>query len=179
MKFTVTAGHGAGDPGAVALDGKTCEADLMTELRDLVADRLKAMGHQVKTDGERWQNLPLVHALTLVPGAAAAIELHTNAFTNPRAGGVEVISLPHQKELARTIARKIAHTLEIPVRGAGGWIDQAQSARGRLGFVRAGGLVVETFFISNPSELARYLDRKLLVAAAIAESLAPPTWKPS
>lgn len=172
MRFTVTAGHGASDPGAVAATGES-EAQLMTELRDLVADRLRGAGHQVRTDGARWQNLPLVHALTLVPGADVAIELHTNAFTNPSAGGVEVISLPAQKEMARTIARRIAHTLEVPVRGAGGWIDQAQSARGRLGFVRAGGLVVETFFISNPRELAKYLQRKVDVAAAIADALAP------
>lgn len=172
MRFTVTAGHGSGDPGAVAASGET-EAQLMTELRDLVAANLRGAGHLVKTDGARWQNLPLVHALTLVPGADVAIELHTNAFTNPGAGGVEVISLPAQKEMARTIARRIAHVLEVPVRGAGGWIDQAQSARGRLGFVRAGGLVVETFFISNPRELAKYHQRKLMVAAAITEALAP------
>lgn len=172
MRFTVTAGHGASDPGAVAATGES-EAELMAELRDLVADRLRGAGHQVRTDGARWQNLPLVHALTLVPGADVAIELHTNAFTNPSAGGVEVISLPAHKEMARTIARRIAHTLEVPVRGAGGWIDQAQSARGRLGFVRAGGLVVETFFISNPRELAKYLQRKVDVAAAIADALAP------
>lgn len=171
MKFTVTAGHGAGDPGAVALDGKTTEAALMTELRDIVAAKLMAMGHQVKTDGARWQNLPLVHALTLVPGADVAIELHTNAAVSPGARGVEVISLPAQKEMARTIARRIAHTLEIPVRGGGGWIDQSQSARGRLGFVRAGGLVVEVFFISNPSELAAYQAKKWLVASAIVEAL--------
>ncbi|MGV3727719.1 N-acetylmuramoyl-L-alanine amidase [Hydrogenophaga sp.] len=179
MKLTVTAGHGASDPGAVALDGKTTEAALMTELRDIVALKLRSMGHDVKTDGERWQNLPLVHALTLVPGADVAIELHTNAAAHPGARGVEVISLPAQKEMARTIARRIAHTLEIPVRGAGGWIDQSQSARGRLGFVRAGGLVVEVFFISNPEELAKYLDRKYLVASAIAESLAPAAWSQS
>lgn len=176
MKFTITAGHGAGDPGAVAKSGET-EAALMTELRDIVAVKLRLMGHQVKTDGARWQNLPLVHALTLVPGSDVAIELHTNAFTTPSAGGVEVISLPAKVDLARTLARRIAHTLEIPVRGAGGWIDQSQSARGRLGFVRAGGLVVETFFISNPEELARYQDRKWLVASAIAETLSPPSWK--
>lgn len=175
MKFTVTAGHGAGDPGAVARTGET-EAALMTELRDIVTAKLQVMGHKVKTDGARWQNLPLVHALTLVPGADVAIELHTNAVESPAARGVEVISLPAQKEMARTIARRIAHTLEIPVRGAGGWIDQSQSARGRLGFVRAGGLVVEVFFISNPEELAKYLDRKWLVASAIAESLAPAGW---
>lgn len=170
MKFTVTAGHGAGDPGAVAKTGET-EAALMTELRDIVADKLRQAGHTVKTDGARWQNLPLVHALTLVPGSDVAIELHTNAVENPAARGVEVISQPAQKEMARTIARRIAHTLEIPVRGAGGWIDQSQSARGRLGYVRAGGLVVEVFFISNPEELAKYQARKWLVASAIVDAL--------
>lgn len=176
MKFTVTAGHGARDPGAVAADGRTTEAALMTELRDIVAMKLKSMGHQVKTDGDRWMNLPLVHALTLVPGSDVAIELHTNSAESAGARGVEVISLPAQREMARTLARRIAHVLEIPVRGAGGWIDQSQSARGRLGFVRAGGLVVEVFFISNPEELGKYLDRKWLVASAIAESLSPPHW---
>jgi N-acetylmuramoyl-L-alanine amidase len=57
------------------------------------------------------------------------------------------------------------------VRGAGGWIDQAATARGRLGFVRVGGLVVETFFLSNAEELAKYDARKWLVATAIAQAI--------
>ena len=170
MKFTITAGHGAGDPGAVAATGQT-EAELMTRLRDLVAERLRARGHTVKTDGAAWQNLPLVHAMTLVPGSDLAVELHTNAFMNPAAQGVEVISLPPRKEAARTIARSIAHALDIPVRGAGGWIDQSASARGRLGFVRVGGLVVEVFFISNPTEMAKYRAREDIVADAIARGM--------
>lgn len=170
MKFTVTAGHGAGDPGAVAADGTT-EAALMTELRDIVASKLRALGHTVKTDGARWQNLPLVHALTLVPGADVAIELHMNAATSTTARGVEVVSLPTQRELARTIARRIAHVLETPVRGGGGWIDQAQTARGRLGFVRLGGLVVEVGFISNPEELHKVRTRLWVVASAIVAAL--------
>ncbi len=177
MKFTITAGHDPVKTGAAYFGHK--EHELMTWLRDAVADILRDRGHQVKTDGARWQNLPLVHAITLVPGADVAIELHTNAFESPKAAGVEVVSMPAQKEVARTIARRIAHTLEIPVRGAGGWIDQSDTARGRLGFVRAGGLVVETFFLSNRSELDKYLDRKHLVAAAIAESLAPTVWSAS
>lgn len=170
MKFTITAGHGGRDPGAVAADGTT-EAAMVTELRDIVARKLRSAGHQVKTDGARWQNLPLVHALTLVPGADAAIELHMNAAASTTARGVEVISLPAQRELARTIARRIAHVLETPVRGGGGWIDQAQSARGRLGFVRAGGLVVEVGFISNPAELHMVRTRLWLVATAIVAAL--------
>jgi len=176
MRFTVTAGHGADDPGAVAKSGET-EAALMTELRDIVAIKLRNMGHEVKTDGARWENWPLLRALKLIPQSDVAIELHTNAFTKDSAGGVEVISLPSQKEMARSLARRIAHTLEIPVRGMGGWIDQSASARGRLAFVNAGGLIVEVFFISNPVELKKYSDRKWLVGSAIAETLAPPEWK--
>lgn len=170
MIFTVTAGHGGSDPGAIAADGTT-EAALMVELRDIVAHKLRAEGHTVRTDGDWRKNLPLPYALTLVPGSDVAIELHTNAFTNPTATGVEVISLPRQKDMARTIARRIGHTLEIPVRGAGGWIDQSKSARGRLGFVRAGGLVVEVFFLSNPRDFGMYDARKWRVASAIVSAL--------
>ena len=63
----VTAGHGGSDPGAIA--NGAIERDLMTELRDLVAIKLRATDMSVRTDGARWQNLPLVHALTLVPGS--------------------------------------------------------------------------------------------------------------
>jgi len=169
VKITVTAGHGGDDPGAVA--GSVCERDLMTELRDLVAANLAAAGHQVKTDGARWQNLPLVHALTLVPGADWAVELHTNAAVNPAATGVEVISLAKDKARAQRLARAIAGSLGLRLRGDAGWIDQAQSARGRLGFVRAGGMVAEVFFISNPVDLGVYVERKSAVAGAIASVL--------
>ncbi len=170
MKLVITAGHGAGDPGAVAADGTT-ENALMTELRDIVADKLRKAGHQVKTDGGWRQNLPLPYAITLIPGSDVAIELHTNAAANVFATGVEVVSLPEQAPLARRIAQAIARILQIKVRGDGGWIDQAATARGRLGYVRAGGLVVEVFFLSNPAELATYQLRKWLVASAIADAI--------
>jgi N-acetylmuramoyl-L-alanine amidase len=169
MKITVTAGHGGGDPGAVS--GQYNERDLMAQLRDIVAAKLRAAGHDVKTDGGKLQNLPLAHALTLARGADCAIELHMNASTSPKARGVEVVSLRRDKLRAQIIARNIAKVLDAPLRGDGGWIDQAQTARGRLGFVNAGGLVVEVCFISNPDELARYLDRHWLVATAIAEAV--------
>ena len=170
MKFTITAGHGGSDPGAVAMTGET-EAALMVELRDIVADKLRKAGHAVKTDGDWRANLPLPYALTLIPGSDVAVELHTNAAANVSATGVEVISLPAQAPLARRIAQAVAKVLEVRVRGDGGWIDQSQSARGRLGYVRAGGLIVETFFLSNPGELAAYQARKWMVASAIAQAM--------
>lgn len=169
MKYVVTAGHGGSDPGAVA--GEYREADLMADLRNILALKLRTAGHEVKTDGALLTNLPLASAMALIPGSACAIELHTNAFTKPTARGVECISLPRDRLMAQRIAQGIARVLETAVRGDRGWIDQSQSARGRLGFVRAGGIVVETFFISNPEELAKYQARKWLVATAIVEAM--------
>lgn len=172
MRFTVTAGHGGKDAGAPnPWDPLKPEAVLVTELRDIVARKLRDRKHEVTTDGDRWVNLPLVHALTLVPGKDAAIELHMNSHTNAGASGVEVVALPEHAELARTLARKIAHTLRLPVRGYGGWIDQRKTARGRIGFVRLGGLVVEVCFLSNPFDYAAYEAKKWLVASAIVEAL--------
>lgn len=167
--FTVTAGHGAADPGAVYF-GHT-ERELMAELRDLVAHKLRAKGHQVRTDGERGINLALVQALHLVAGSAAAIELHTNAADSPQATGVEVVALPAQRQLAQRLAQSIATVLGLRLRGDAGWIDQTQSARGRLGYVARGGMVVEVFFLSNLKDLAVYQSKKWLVAQAIADTL--------
>lgn len=169
MRITVTAGHGAGDPGAVAHGFN--EGDLMTELRDIVAMKLRAAGHQVVTDGGAGVNLPLADAIKRIAASNVAIELHTNAAANPSARGVEVISLPAQAPLARRVAAAIAGVLETPLRGDHGWIDQARSARGRLGFVGAGGMVVEVFFLSNVEELAKYRDRYWNVASAIAKAV--------
>jgi len=170
MKLTVTAGHGAGDPGAVE-PGGVREADLMADLRNIVALKLRNMGHEVQTDGTLLTNLPLAKALLLVPGSDVAIELHTNSFSNPAAAGVESIALPRQKLMAQRISAAIARVLDIPLRGEKGWIDQSKSARGRLAFVNAGGIIVEVFFLSNPGELAKYEARKWMVASAIAEAL--------
>jgi N-acetylmuramoyl-L-alanine amidase len=167
LKITVTAGHGNGDPGAVANGVR--EGELVTELRDILASKLRAAGAEVSTDGTRWQNLPLVHALTLVPGRAWAMELHTNASANPAANGVEVVALARDKIKAQAVAKTIADVLGFRLRGDGGWIDQAQSARGRLGYVNAGGMVVELFFLTNSEELQVYQEKKWLVASALAK----------
>lgn len=166
MKITVTAGHGDGDPGATY--GGMTEADLMADLRDLVAARLRAAGHDVRTDGEGRINRALTYAMQLIGGADVAIELHTNASDNPSATGVEVIALPEQRAQAQRLARAIAACLRLRLRGDGGWIDQSMSARGRLGFVACGGMVVEVFFLSNAGDRSAYLVSREAVADAIA-----------
>ena len=168
--ITVTAGHSPGSPGA-AHHGFH-EHELMTTLRDLVIMKLQARGLPVRGDGERGVNQPLALALHLIAGSSVAVELHTNAHADPQARGVEVVSLPQHRPLAQKLAQAVATILEEPLRGQRGWIDQAQSARGRLGYVASGGLILETFFLSNREALAKYTTRHWLVASAIADTLA-------
>lgn len=170
MNFTVCAGHDPKKPGAFHHGVK--EHELMVRLRDIVASKLRARGHNVRTDGERGINLPLLTAMGLVRGSDVAIELHTNAHDSPLAGGVESISLPAQKPWAQAISKGISDVLGIKLRGTDGWIDQSKSARGKLGFVNSGGIIVEVFFLSNKMELERYEAKYYLVADAIARALA-------
>jgi N-acetylmuramoyl-L-alanine amidase len=167
MKILVSAGHGGTSPGA-SYFGHT-EAALMLELRNYVSMRLLERGHAVMQDGGDHENLPLPEAVKLIKGMDVAIELHTNAA--PGGAGVELVSLPRHKAQAQKIARAIGRALSIPVRRDGGWMRQEDTPHGSLAFVRAGGMVVEVFFLSNRDELDRYLKAKHDVAEAIAEAL--------
>ena len=167
--IVLTAGHSSTDPGACS--GGYTEAGLMLELRDVTAEMLRDLGHVVIEDGGDGENLPLRHAINLIGQGAIALELHTNASDNPTARGVEAISLPDQRRLSQRLAQRVADVLGTRVRGAGGWIDQSQSARGRLGYVNAGGVILETFFISNPIEREAYFARLPEVAGAIADAI--------
>lgn len=166
--IVLTAGHSATDPGAVA--NRYTEAELVLELRDLAAEMLRERGHTVIEDGEDGENLPLRYAINLVRQGAVAVELHLNAGP-PAACGVEAISLPHLKPFAQALAQRVAEAQGTRLRGDAGWIDQQQSHRGRLGYVEAGGVILECFFISNEGELARYLADPRAVAGAIAAAI--------
>lgn len=171
MIIVLTAGHSNTDPGAVA-NGAT-EAGLMTELRNVAAKKLREIGHIVHTDGEGSTNQSLNDALSLIKRVHpdVALELHMNAAANPAATGVETIALPEDKRLAQSLSAAVGNVLGLRLRGDKGWIDQSQSARGRLGFINAGGLILETAFISNPGDLAATRDKLWLVAGAIAQTL--------
>ncbi|MEO4031138.1 N-acetylmuramoyl-L-alanine amidase [Chromobacterium vaccinii] len=169
MKILVSAGHGGSDPGAVANGVR--EADIALEFRNLVAERLRAAGHDVVTDGQGQENKPLAEALKFVTGRDIAIEFHCNAAVNPLARGVESIALPALRGISQRISAAVSGVLGSPLRGAGGWIDQSASARGRLAFVNAGGVIVELFFITNAAELAVYQAGKAKLAQAVADAI--------
>lgn len=171
MKFVITAGHSNKDPGAVGNGAK--EADLVRELRNVVALKLGQLGHTVVTDGSGNDNQDLNSAIRLIKTYKpdTAIEFHMNASSNASATGVETISLPKDKILAQKLSKAIADVLGLRLRGNAGWIDQSQSARGKLGYVDAGGLIVEVAFISNTTDLKAFQDKLWLVASAITNTL--------
>lgn len=169
MKFTVTAGHSDKDPGAFAQGMK--EADLAVQLRDILSNKLRDMGHTVTEDGADGVNLPLSTAVTLIKGSDKAVEIHFNAAGSSSAKGVETISLPKDKTLSQNISKAVAEVLGTKLRGQNGWIDQSQSQHSRLAYVNAGGLIAEIAFITNKEEMEAYKAKFWLVAAAIARVL--------
>jgi len=175
--ITVAAGHGANDPGAVNKSRGVNERDLMTVLRDIVAMKLKAAGHNVRTDGGKLQNWPLAQALGLVPGSSLAMELHTNASDSPLAKGVEIVAPVQLREKSQRMALAIAQVLGTTVRADRGWYDPEKHRRDRgwksqAAFVRQGGMIVEVFFISNATELQAFQDKTWPLAQVIADEAA-------
>jgi N-acetylmuramoyl-L-alanine amidase len=163
---TVTAGHSNTDPGAV--NGKYKEAELVSQFRNAVAYYLREAGIQYKTDGVGILNQDLNAAIKLIKGSSVAVEFHMNAATSKQANGIETIALPKDKKLAQDLSKAVADAFGSRLRGDNGWIDQSQSARGKLGFISNGGLIVELGFISNEEELFQFNARYWSAAKAVA-----------
>ena len=166
---TITAGHSNSDPGAV--NGKIKEADLVPNFRNAVSFYLREAGVQVTNDGTGSENGPLSSAIKLIKGSSVAVEFHMNAAASKQGNGVETSALPKDKNLAQDLSAAVASALGSRLRGNDGWIDQSQSARGSLGYINAGGLIVELGFISNEAELAAYQARYWIAAKAVAKVL--------
>ena len=168
--FVISAGHSNTDPGAVGNGLK--EADIAVELRNAVADRLRVEGHTVFTDGSGTTNDSLRDAIKLIKGQGIALEIHCNAAANASASGVESIAKGTKlKPFCQKLSKAVADVLGEKLRGDVGFIDPTQSARGKLGWCDAGGVILETFFISNPKSVAAYQAKKQEVVSAIVEVL--------
>lgn len=163
----VSAGHGGGDPGAVA-NGRR-EADIATEFRNIVAFYLARSGVAHALDGDGAINLPLSQAVKLARVYQVAVEFHCNAAGAASATGVETLSAPKDKALGGRICEAIAKNLVLRNRGAK---PENAGQHHRLAFVQSGGVIVELFFITNRDDLAAYDARKWLAGRAVAEVLA-------
>lgn len=168
---TITAGHGGSDPGAV--NGNVTEAEVATDMRNMIKLYLERKGLTVRTDGKGSDNQSLTNAIKLISGSKVAIELHCNAFSKPSAGGVEALAQLKDKAICQKLCKAVSRVMGIPIRGSeGGFKSEGSGQHSRLGYVRNGGIILELFFISNPVELQTYQSRKWLVARELAEVIA-------
>ena len=173
----VSAGHNELDCGAVNTKFGWHEQEIATQLRDKTAAILRAQGFTVSEDGEDGDNQPLTRAIELCKSVTArggvAVEFHLNAAASPAAGGIEVLSLPKHKPLAQDIAAAINSVLNTTLRGGDkGWKPDTSGQHPRLGFCRAGGLIIETCFISNTVETRKLLDNLDAAAQVVAAAIA-------
>lgn len=168
---TITAGHGGSDPGAV--NGNVTEAEVATDMRNMIKLYLERKGVKVRTDGKGSENQSLTNAIKLISGSKIAIELHCNAFSKPNAGGVEALAQPKDRITCQKLCKAVSRVMGIPIRGSeGGFKSEGSGQHSRLGYVRNGGIILELFFISNPVELQTYQARKWLVARELADVIA-------
>lgn len=167
-QIVITAGHSNTVPGAVYNGVK--EADFCADMRNYVAYYLTHWGQKdVVTDGKGRVNAPLSEAIKLARQADIAVEFHLNAAQSVHASGIEVLALPRHKRLAQDIAGAIHSVTGSQLRGDSGYKDQSSGQHKRLGFVQAGGLIVELEFLSNPKWFSVLQEKRWLVAKAIAE----------
>ena len=169
ITIAITAGHSNTDPGAV--NGNYKEAFIAVEMRNEVAKRVRLAGIEVLTDGEGSDNQNLNTAIGLAKKTKKfALEFHLNASTNKTAKGVEALALDKDKAVCQKLCKAVSEVLDTPVRGSdGGWKSQSSGQHAKLGFVSAGGIVMEVFFISNDNELKKYFANREELYDAIAK----------
>lgn len=179
-KIFISAGHSDTDPGA-AYNGMK-ESDLAVRLRNRIAVNLRALGMPVITDGDGDTNRPLIDAVArarmITATGGVAVEIHFNAGP-PTAQGVEAFGFERHLVLCQKLAFAVAYHTGSPRRGHLGWKAPGQSARKRLAFCDAGGIILEVAFISHPDEMAAYLTQENAIAQAIADTLFEHQRKPA
>lgn len=175
-RYFITAGHGGGDPGAVGNGFK--EADLVRELRDLIADLLRLAGHTVFTDDDTLR-LPQVVAWlhANVKPDDVLLDLHFNAAASSSATGTETLvpAAPSTVELKLAAAVQAATVRVLKLRDRN-IKTEAQSHHGKLAVMRPNchNLLLEVAFISSPKDVQVYQANKGALANAISQALILP-----
>jgi N-acetylmuramoyl-L-alanine amidase len=172
-QILVAAGHSTVppiDPGAVG--SGYIEAQEALKLRDAVVKILLARGLSVVTDGSDGVNDPLKKAIQLAKQSMFAVEFHFNAGP-PSATGIEVLAPAVKAAKARVLAQSIADATGLALRGGdGGYKSESSGQHKRLGFCKAGGLIVEICFISNSNDMNAYNSNFIALSNGLANAIA-------
>lgn len=167
--IALVVGHGpVKDKGAVAKDGTT-ELGWNTDLAPRIAAHIGTRAKVVVIHRRIERQSPVVAVNG--SGAAIAVELHLNA-ADGTASGTEMIHAPNSVKgaaLARVLQSAAVSVLNLPNRG----VKPPWKGRGAafLTKTKMPAVIVESFFIDRPSDLARGNARKDALAAAYADAL--------
>lgn len=175
----LSAGHHNKDSGAVATHNNVVykENAITISFRDGTNNHLKSKGIKAIIDND--SETLSAYLARIKPGSGSVVtEYHTNAFTNPKATGIELI-IPnnYSKEnyrLASLIAIGLHKITGLTLRNNGtGVITEAKSKRGSLGIMRKSGIVIiiELGFISNPNDVKVILAKRDEICKFVADSL--------
>lgn len=172
-KVFLIAGHGGGDPGAVANNVR--EADLARELRDLMAAALRKKGVLVMTDPD---TLNLRGTIAWVRQHAefedVLVDTHFNAAT-PAATGAEVFIRRTYSDTEMQLAQRLASSLSDVqgIRNRGVKLE-SQTRHGRLGILHSGvhcSALLEVGFLTNAGDLKAYRANKMALSEALTDDI--------
>lgn len=183
----IEAGHGGRDPGAVGqYNGRqVTEAELTQDLQARIVKKLAGtankLGWQIKTDVPNLTLAQVLRWLRLgLKQTDALVSLHFNAG-RLSSTGVECI-VPEKTRFvpsygptgtpqAHLINNAVNRVLDIEERPT---LKPSQTPRKRVGILELtpNSILIEVCFISNPAELAKYIENRDAVAEELAEAIA-------
>lgn len=183
-KIYLSAGHSntkGRDRGAVA--NGYYEGDLMVIFREKVAYYLlKKYNIKAVLDGS---DTILAESLNffkkITDSTCILVDFHLNSFNNVSKGVETLIPTNYSQfelKLAGNISDVVAKSLDTVLRGStkgvAGVKTEAESQHKSLGWMRLVGenVLSELCFISNPTEIKRFIDRMDLVSELVADELA-------
>ena len=176
--FTVDYGHtlSGGDTGARG--NGLVEEKLTREIGNLVVEGLRREGHTVHVIQLDYAN-SMTESLNyrvdkiISINPDQSISIHINAFINSEANGVEVWGDNLCKDMCVRIANNISKEFNLTNRGFKNGVEDLALV-GLYGQSNVPALLVECFFITNPSDASKYNAQKYadcIVAGILNKSM--------
>jgi N-acetylmuramoyl-L-alanine amidase len=170
-KLAVVVGHTRARPGAIAVDPiNEHEYPWNTRLAERMKGYADSKGVPMEIFFRDRVGISGAYRKVADYGASAVIELHFNAFDDPRATGTETLwSTPPSEKLAEDVQQAMVQALGSRDRGA----KQRHTGRGVKSLTELPGtpsVLIEPFFGSNPDDAAVVRDREETLARALVDA---------
>lgn len=174
VRIFLSAGHGGGDPGAIA--GGTTESEELIKTRDAVVQEMRSRGLKVL-----WipDTLNLKQTISWINDHSrrgdVALEIHADAFSNTSVRGASIYYIDENEQRkadAELVLRALLEAVpDLPSRGAK---PDTATGVGRLGFCRQvdiPSLLLELGFLTNPQDRTLLQTKRQDFARGIADGL--------